>query len=103
MTWGDHMSCYVMLEFTAKQGTGAAMLDALRTALPVTRAKEGCQSLELTVNQDNADNMIVVMRWQSRKHYETYRAWRDANGDVKTFSEATESGLSTRFFDVSDA
>ena len=68
----------------------------------MTRSKDGCQSLELTVNQDNPDNMIIVMRWQSRSHYDTYRAWREANGDVKSFSDATESGLSTRFFDVSD-
>ncbi len=96
------MACYVMLEFTARKGTGSALLEMLRTALPVTRAKDGCRSLELTVNQDNTDNMIIVMRWESRKHYETYRAWREANGDVKSFSDATEGGLSTRFFDVTD-
>jgi heme-degrading monooxygenase HmoA len=96
------MPCYVMLEFTAKKGTGPVLLEGLRAALPVTRGKDGCRSLELTVNQNNTDNMIIVMRWESRRHYETYRAWREANGDVKSFSEATESGLSTRFFDVSD-
>jgi quinol monooxygenase YgiN len=96
------MACYVLLEFTAKQGTGPDLLAALRTALPVTRAKEGCLSLELTVNQDNPDNMIIVMRWESRKHYDSYRAWREAAGDVKQFAEATEGGLSTRFFDVTD-
>ncbi|MGE3647538.1 MAG: putative quinol monooxygenase [Reyranellaceae bacterium] len=55
-----------MLEFTAKTGTGLALLEGLRTALPVTRANEGCQRLELTVNQDNPDNIIIVMRRQSR-------------------------------------
>jgi quinol monooxygenase YgiN len=44
------MSCYVMLEFTAKPGTGPAVLDALRVALPETRNKEGCESLDVTVN-----------------------------------------------------
>jgi quinol monooxygenase YgiN len=68
------MTCYVMLEFTAKKATGPTLLEGLRTALPVTRSKDGCQSLELTVNQDNPDNMIIVMRWQSRRHYDTYRA-----------------------------
>jgi quinol monooxygenase YgiN len=96
------MSCYVMLEFTAKKGTGAALLEALRGALPITRAKDGCESLELTVNQDEPDNMLIVMRWKTRKHYETYRAWREANGDVGRFADATASGLSTRFFDFSD-
>ena len=48
------------------------------------------------------DNMIIVMRWESRRHYEAYRAWREANGDVGKFVEATESGLSTRYFNISD-
>jgi quinol monooxygenase YgiN len=101
--WGRQMSCYVMLEFTAKPGTGSAVLDALRVALPETRNKEGCESLDVTVNQDDRDNMLLVMRWTSRKHYQTYRDWREANGDVKRFADATVNGLSTRFFDVSDA
>ena len=97
------MTCYVMLEFTAKKGFGPDLLAGLRAALPTTRSKDGCLSLELTVNQDNSDNMIIVMRWQSRKHYETYRAWREETGDVKRFADVTESGLSTRFFDIADA
>jgi quinol monooxygenase YgiN len=94
--------CYVMLEFTAKPGTGPAVLEALREALPQTRNKDGCNSLEVTVNQDNRDNMLLVMRWATREHYETYRAWREANGNVKRFADVTVSGLATRFFDVSD-
>ena len=47
--------------------------------------------------------MIIVMRWQTRKHYETYLAWREETGDVKRFADVTESGLSTRFFDIADA
>ena len=97
------MTCYVMLEFAARKGFGPDVLAGLRAALPVTRSKEGCQNLELTVNQDNPDNMIIVMRWQSRRHYEKYRAWREEAGDVKRFAEVTESGLSTRFFDIADA
>jgi len=96
------MTCYVMLEFTAKGGTGPALLEGLREALPETRNKEGCESVEVTVNQDDQDNMLLVMRWTSRKHYQTYRAWREANGDVKRFADATVNGLLTRFFDVSD-
>jgi quinol monooxygenase YgiN len=96
------MPCYVMLEFTAKPGTGPAVLEALRGALPETRNKDGCNSLEVTVNQDNRDNMLLVMRWATRKHYETYRAWREANGDVTRFADMTVNGLETRFFDNSD-
>ena len=96
------MGCYVTVEITAKKGTGPAMLEAMRAALPITRSRDGCQSLELLVNQDEPENMIVVMRWQSRKHYDTYLAWREETGVVKQFADATEGGLSIRFFDVID-
>jgi hypothetical protein len=44
--------------------------------------------------------MVILMLWRSRALYDTYRAWREANGDVKSFADATTSGLSTRFFDI---
>ena len=71
------MPCYVMLELTAKPGTGPAILEAPRAALPETRNKEGCESVEVTVNQDDRDNILLVMRWASRKHLQTYRDDRD--------------------------
>ncbi|MCW5746729.1 MAG: antibiotic biosynthesis monooxygenase [Alphaproteobacteria bacterium] len=97
------MPCYVMLEFTAKPGTGPDVLAALREALPETRNKDGCLSLDVTVNQDDRDNMLLVMRWATRRQYDTYRAWREANGDVQRFADLTVGGLSTRFFDPTDA
>jgi len=96
------MACYVMLECTARKATGSALLEVLRGELPITRTKDGCQSLELTVNQDNPDNMVIVMRWISRAHYATYRAWREANGDLKRLGELIDGSPSTRFFDISD-
>jgi quinol monooxygenase YgiN len=96
------MTCYVMVECTAKKATGSVLLEVLRGELPITRTKDGCQSLELTVNQDNPDNMVIVMRWVSREHYDTYRAWREANGDLKRLGELIDGPPSTRFFDISD-
>jgi quinol monooxygenase YgiN len=96
------MTCYVMLEFTAKKATGPALFEVLRAELPATRVKDGCQSLKLTVNQDAPDNMVTVMRRVSREHYATYRAWREANGDLKRLAEMIDGPPSTRFFDISN-
>ena len=96
------MPCYVMLEFTAKPGTGTAVLDALRQALPDTRKQDGCLSVEVTVNDDDRDNVLLVMRWATRQHYQTYRNWREGNGDVQRFADMTTGGLTTRFFDPTD-
>ena len=96
------MPCYVMHEFTLNPSITPAFREALREALPQTRNKDGCESLEVTINQDNPDNILLVMRWTTRKHYEAYLAWREANGDVKRFADMTVNGLQARFFDVSD-
>ena len=66
-------------------------------ALPLTRSKDGCQSLELTVNQDNPDNTITMMRWQSRRHYDSYRDWREANGNVGRFAKRPRAGSRPAF------
>jgi quinol monooxygenase YgiN len=92
-----------MLEFTARKGTGPAVLEALRQALPETRNKDGCLSLDVTVNQDDPDNIMLVMRWATRRHYQTDRDGREATGAVQRFAEMTVGGLSTRFFDLADA
>jgi hypothetical protein len=47
--------------------------------------------------------VLLVMRGTSRKHYQAYRDWREANADMQHFAEAaTVNGLSIRFFDVTD-
>lgn len=96
------MPFYVMLEVTAKPDTGREMLEMFRQVLPETRNKDGCLSVEVTVNQDRTDNLLLVMRWASRQHYQTYRDWRETKGDVQRFADLTVGGLSTRFFEVTD-
>jgi quinol monooxygenase YgiN len=38
--------------------------------LPDTRDNDGCESVEVTTNLDNADNLVLVERWATCKHYE---------------------------------
>ena len=68
------MTCIVILEMTAKKGTGMQLVENLRALLPDTRNKDGCQSVEVTTNLDDADNLVLVERWATRKHYENYLA-----------------------------
>jgi quinol monooxygenase YgiN len=92
-----------MVEFPAKKGASSAVRRALSDELPETRrSKDGCQSLALTINQDNGRNMMMVMRWESRKHYDAHRALREGVGDGGRLAELTDTGLSTCFFDISD-
>ena len=72
------MTCIVILEVTAKKGTGMQLVEGLRALLPDTRNKDGCEGVEVTTNLDDADNLVLVERWATRKHYENYAAaaWR---------------------------
>ena len=57
------MACIVILEVTAKKGTGLQLVETFRALLPDTRNKDGCQSVEVTTNLDNSDNLVLVEHW----------------------------------------
>ena len=58
------MTCIVILEVTAKKGTGIQLVETFRALLPDTRNKDGCQGVEVTTNLDDADNLVLVERWE---------------------------------------
>ena len=93
------MHCLVVLEVMAKAGTGRDLLALIREMLPDTRNKDGCQVVDVNVNQDDPDNVLLVMRWASRKHYETYYQGRVAKGDLNRLGEAIDGKPTIRFFD----
>jgi len=74
------MTTVVILDIPATPDTRDAVLAALHAALPTTRAFDGCEGLELLVNQDDPANIVVYERWASRAHYDAYRAFRAETG-----------------------
>jgi quinol monooxygenase YgiN len=96
------MTCIVIFEVNAKKGTGAQLVEAFRTILPDTRNKEGCQGVEVTANLADADNLLLVERWKTRKDYETYLAWRQQRGDIDKLSELLAEPPSIRYFDLTN-
>ncbi len=56
------MTCIVIFEVTAKNGTGAQLVEVFRSILPVTRTKDGCEGVEVTTDVDNADSLLLVER-----------------------------------------
>src|SRR5689334_1481894 len=93
------MTCIVILEVTAKKGTGMQLVEALRGLLPDTRNKDGCEGVEVTTNLDNPDNLVLVERWATRKHYENYLAWRQQRGDLDKLVAGLAEPPSIRYFD----
>jgi len=63
------MTTIVLLDIPAGDARDA-VLALMRDALPVTRAFDGCEGLELLANQDDTGNILIYERWQSRAHYD---------------------------------
>lgn len=97
------MTCIVILEVTAKKGTGAQLVETFRALLPDTRNKDGCQGVECTANLDDRDNLVLVSRWTTRQHYENYLAWRQQRGDLDKLAAALAGPPSIRYFDLTTA
>jgi quinol monooxygenase YgiN len=97
------MTCIVLLEMTARKGTGRQLVETIRALLPDTRSKDGCRSVEVTTNLDDSDNLVLVEHWATRQHYENYLAWRQQRGDLDKLAEALAEPPSIRYFDLTDA
>ena len=96
------MACYVIIELTARPGEGAATFEALRAAAPQTRNKDGCKSFELTVNRNDPENMLVIMKWASLRQYETERAWGMVRGERQPLDDLMVGKSSIRFLEITD-
>ena len=74
------MSITVLLDLKAQSGSMDTLKQLFVEILPDTRKFEGCEGLEVLINQDDGENLILVERWQSRQQYEKYFAWRQESG-----------------------
>ena len=97
------MSTTVILEIRTNPGTANEMLTMLKDILPDTRNYDGCVSVDVFQNQDDADTLIIMGKWQSKVHFETYLDWRNETGIFERFSEMIEGPPNTHFFNDTDA
>ncbi|HUU74012.1 MAG TPA: antibiotic biosynthesis monooxygenase family protein [Burkholderiales bacterium] len=74
------MSITVLLDLKAQPGSMDALKQLFVEVLPDTRKYDGCEGLDVRLNQDDGDNLLLIERWQSRKQYEKYFAWRQETG-----------------------
>jgi quinol monooxygenase YgiN len=62
------------------------LTSTLHETLVATRGFEGCKSVEIYLDQDNADVIVLWEKWESRAHSEKYFAWRVATGLLQELS-----------------
>ena len=93
------MSVTILLELHSKPENLEQLKSIFQEILPDTRAYDGCQGLELIVNQDDPNHFIVIEKWNSRQHYETYFAWRVETGVVDKLAALSSQPPSIRYYD----
>ena len=93
------MSVTVLLDLKAASGSIDQLKQLFSEILHETRAYDGCDGLEVHLNQDDGDNLLIIERWQSRPHYEKYFAWRQETGLIDRLGPLLGAPPSIRYLD----
>jgi len=94
------MTVSVLFEGTLKVGEQAGFTELCREAFKVTRAYDGCQTIDLTYNVENENNWVLTETWDSKEHYEKYVAFRIEDGTVEIINSMCKEAPSIRIFDI---
>ena len=93
------MSVTVLLDLKAAPGSIDKLKKVFVEILPDTRAFDGCEGLDVKLNQDDGENLVIIERWQSRPHYEKYFAWRQETGLLDRLGPLLGAPPSVRYLD----
>ncbi|GAA3599188.1 antibiotic biosynthesis monooxygenase [Kineosporia mesophila] len=74
------MTVIAVLEFNLTPETLAQALPVVHEVLEETRTFDGCESVDVMVDQADAAHLVVVERWASMEADEAYRAFRAGPG-----------------------
>ena len=93
------MGVMVTLEIPVIEDKLESFLDVLRETLKETRVYEGCQKVEVFVEQETS-SVVLVELWDSAKHQQAYLSWRIETGLVEALSEFLAGELLPRTFTI---
>ena len=96
------MSVSVLLSGTLKDGLVEQFTEICSEAFHVTRAFDGCQNINLTLNVENPHKYVLTEVWDSKEHYEKYLAIRTEDGTVGAIGDMSVDGPNIDIFDITD-
>lgn len=71
------MTTTVLLEVQLRNDVSAETVQtAIRETLAQTQARQGCESLEVLVDDADPTRLVVVERWTTTADHDAYAAWR---------------------------
>ncbi len=95
------MSVMVTAEFKFKPEAADAMLEAMKAALPDTRAYEGCQDVKSYYEADT-HSLLLVELWDSSEHQQAYIGWRVETGLMDSIGDSLADAPVFRTFEIRD-
>ncbi len=93
------MAVTVLLELKIKPDKVQDTLAGLAALLPSTRTYEGCIEVYAHQDQDDPTTIVAIEKWDSRKAYEKYFAWRTETGVMDQLAAWISAPPSIRYFD----
>ncbi len=96
------MACEVIFEMRVKPECMSQLISWMSSTLEASRNYEGCSNLSVAQNQDDANEIIIIQRWETREHYEKFLTWRKETGVFGTLVAMADKEPRLRFFDYFD-
>lgn len=91
------MAIDIILDLNVKPEHRDELIDTLAAILPDTRAFPGCNSVAVTVNEDDQCNIVLFEKWETRSDHEKYMAWRTERGDLDKLGALLAGPPSVRY------
>jgi quinol monooxygenase YgiN len=96
------MTVAVTADLRAQVGKGSELVEFLKGMLGDTRARAGCELIDLVVSQDNSDHILIDERWATKEEHQAYMGWRQERGDIDTLVSFLASPPTITYFDIAD-
>ncbi|HEX8800703.1 MAG TPA: nuclear transport factor 2 family protein [Terriglobales bacterium] len=97
------MACNIITQFRTKPGRADDLIELIRKNLSESAHHSGCVKISIQQNQDDPNDVISNQSWETRKHYESYFAWRAEEGLAAEIQSLCAEPVSMRFFDEAAA
>jgi len=94
------MSIGIIVEAKLKEETVEEAKQFFIENLPDTRNFDGCEGINMYIDEDDSTKMFLVERWASKEHYEKYHHWRQENGSLDQIRSFIDGGIKRTFLDV---
>ena len=94
------MSVTVIAEFQCQPGESDNFVELCRDAFPVTREYDGCESLLLSVDQEDENHFVMTEQWNSKDKHLKYIKSREDDGSLAAFVELLTSPPTFTYLDL---